>query len=530
MSLFYPDSPKTDPKQDDASVRGAIVTIFTLLVVLGANKLPRLEWWYFKYFQELYLGGYAFIAIFIVATIWFIKKKTRPLIDRIHILDEVGRSRDSILVGATADGVKLYLSEDDRTGHIQVLGATGRGKTESVIIAWMCRDILAGRDVILIDGKGDPDILEAIRIVAEKSSFHPEVKVFDLGNLSQSCATNPLRYGSAQQITDRLFTAFEFQDPYYRAVQYDIAGSIVQLVLEADETVTFKRLYELLTCDTALGKAIAEIKNDALKIKVTKFLSTPIRSREEKLSGLLSQIAPFAVGEVAEIVNGPTADRPEECAISDLVLKNSRPGGLRDQHVFVVLLPTLKYQQLGHQLGKLLLQELGWAIGERSSRSGKNAPFLPVFLDEFAAFVYEGFTSILNKARTSRVALHLSHQSLGDLAVVSPEFAQVVTTNTNVKCILGLNDPESADFMARHLGTETAEKITEQAEQGGMWATRQKTGSVSVREVEAYKIHPNLLKNYTHGKGVLHLPTRRGNVTEEIQFQRVSRGEVYGNE
>jgi type IV secretory pathway TraG/TraD family ATPase VirD4 len=241
--------------------------------------------------------------------------------------------------------------------------------------------------------------------------------------------------------------------------------------------------------------------------------------REQRVSGLLSQLAPFAVGEVAELVNG----KEGAVTISDLLVATGKP------QVFIVLIPTLKYQELGHQLGKLLCQELAWAIGERASREGNRATFTPVYLDEFSALVYPGFAQILNKARSSQVAIHLSHQSLGDLNIVSPDFAKIITTNTNVKCILGLNDPETADWFARHLGTETLEKKTERAQDPGFFSSIQKTGDLSLREVEAYKIHPNRLKNYTRGWGVLHLPSPLGNITEEVHFSPFSSEELPDN-
>jgi hypothetical protein len=57
------------------------------------------------------------------------------------------------------DGHPVYLSDEKRTTHVQVLGATGRGKTESVILPWMVQDFgVKKNNVILIDGKGDPEL------------------------------------------------------------------------------------------------------------------------------------------------------------------------------------------------------------------------------------------------------------------------------------------------------------------------------------------------------------------------------------
>ncbi len=216
------------------------------------------------------------------------------------------------------------------------------------------------------------------------------------------------------------------------------------------------------------------------------------------------------MGEVAEFVNGGE----NEVLLTQVMESKEIPT------LLLMSIPTLKYQQIGHQLGKLILQDLAYSIGVRESYEKKE--FCAVFLDEFSEFVYEGFISILNKARSARVALHLSHQSLSDLSRVSPDFALGVNTNTNVKCILGLNDPETADFYARHFGTLTTSKVTEQVENKGFFKRHEETGRGSLREVESYKVHPNILKELGRGRGVLHVPTERGSVTEIIQFESIN--------
>jgi len=115
----------------------------------------------------------------------------------------------------------------------------------------------------------------------------------------------------------------------------------------------------------------------------------------------------------------------------------------------------------------------------------------------------------------------LSHQSLGDLKIVSEDFAEIVTTNTNVKCVLGINDPETADYFARLFGTKTSTKLTERMSSGSLWGP-EKTGDGSVRDVEIYKVHPNKMKSYVNGRGVLHFVDEFGPVTEEVQFLPIS--------
>src|SRR5262249_17415372 len=142
-------------------------------------------------------------------------------------------------------------------------------------------------------------------------------------------------------------------------------------------------------------------------------------------------------------------------SLSELI----RDGTCGWNKAILVLIPALLYQKAAARLGQMFLQEIAWASACRRSKE-----FLPVFIDEFSAFVYEGFLQLLNKARSSNIALHLSHQSMGDLEMVGTDFAKAIVTNTNVKCVLGVNEPDTAEFFARLFGTKSTTKRTERAE------------------------------------------------------------------
>jgi len=513
---------KQNQKSESSTNQNIIVQdLYAVMALAGAaiiaSLIPDFHKFYFDHFIAIWLSAVIAAIALITLSIKFYLKKTKSVEEQGKIFEHAWKPEGfgSILAGYV-EGEKIYVPEKARLGHVQVLGTTGRGKTESVILPWMMRDASRGISSVLIDGKGEPEIVSKIR-----STLGDRVKltVFDLGNLSNSCEINPLASGSPQQITDRIFASFDFDDTYYRAVQFEAALTIVELLSAIGEVVTFKRIYELLSNDAAVSVAVQHFwVSLALTDRIGRMLGMPRRDRDEKFAGLMSQLAPFAVGEVSAIVNSTKRNESAHQTLGHMALTST----IRFKaEIFVLLIPTLKYQAIGKQLGKMVLQELAWAIGERASRSGANWDFLPVYLDEFSAFAYEGFEQILNKARSSNVALHLSHQSMADLSIVSQDFARIVSTNTNVKCLFGLNDPDTADFFARHIGTESTERKTERVEVGGLFQRDQRTGQGSVREVEEYKIHPNRLKNFTNGYGVLHFPTAHGNLTTEIQFERI---------
>jgi hypothetical protein len=413
-----------------------------------------------------------------------------------------------------SDGRAIRLSDQRRLGQVQIPGATGRGKTESVILPWMVQDYARGKPVLLIDGKGDPDLVKRFCDTLRITSRSEGVFVFDPMD-PRSCVINPLGSGSAQQITDRILASFQFPDLYYKNVQADALLTVTHLLKEQAKEVTFTGIYRALTDMDHLSELSNASKDPGAQGGARALIRQKEETRGQNLSGILSQLAPFTRGEIGKLVNGCSEPGQKYISLLDALVTNA---GKRS--ATLILLPTLVYQDVGRILGRMILQELAYCVGMRAAGTGRRYAFTPVFLDEFSSFAYSGFEQILNKARSSGVALHLSHQSMGDLESVSPQFAKIVNTNTNVKCLLGLNDPDTAEFFARHLGTYTTEKFTERTEEReGFFSTNdERTGMKSVRETEAYKVHPNILKGMSAGQGVLHVPTEQGPMTEEVQF------------
>ncbi len=427
---------------------------------------------------------------------------------------------NEILVGKTSDGFKIALPVKLRSGHVQIIGSTGRGKTESVILPWMIQDMIHSRISILIDGKGDRSIYELLKAINEKNS---EIIYFDIGDLENSMCTNSLKYGSPQQIVDRLFASLEFENIYFKNVSFAACLLITKLIHAQANTnnkeVTFKKLAESLSDDGCLAELFSGVLDglkESFEGEMSKFLSQKFSDRQEKLSGLIAQIEPFASGELSTLLNGKVSGR-EFFSLPEVIYPNLSHVREIKQKTAVILIPTLLYQKSAAILGKMFLQEVAWTIAMKE-KNGNNE-FTSIFLDEFSSFVYPGFLGILNKARSTNTALHISHQSMGDLTEIGDGFAQGIHTNTNVKCVFGLNDPETADFFAKHFGTKDVVEATERAKQN-LFGELERLGQMNVRESESYKIHPNKLKNYSGGRGVISFLHNGNHILEEVQFLR----------
>jgi type IV secretory pathway TraG/TraD family ATPase VirD4 len=392
--------------------------------------------------------------------------------------------------------------------HTQVIGTTNAGKTASVILPWVARDIQLGRGMIIVDGKSDRSFLEQLYAYAVASRRESDFKLFSLACPSASSTFNPFAQGSAEQITERVFSAFSFTDEYYRAVQYSALRTIVALLMDRNKIPMPGVIRSLLRNREALKSWITHIKDKNLEFDLAALLKEDTKEFEKKYSGLVTALGHFSQGAVTPLFNTETP----EIILSEVI---------RERKICYFQLPTMQYPFLGEATGKLVLQCLQSAISDMQVSGKANPSLFSVYLDDFNDYIYPGFISILNKSRSAGIGVVFAHQSIGDLKKVGEEFTQSFLTNTNVKIIMRSPDPESAEYFAKSIGTKTGEKSTERRSRIFFGLNRD-TGEQSVRDVEEYIIHPNEFKSRLGtGEGIVIIPHAKGRLVKRVKFAMV---------
>ncbi|MGH7883844.1 MAG: type IV secretion system DNA-binding domain-containing protein, partial [Candidatus Dormibacteraceae bacterium] len=148
--------------------------------------------------------------------------------------------------------------------------------------------------------------------------------------------------------------------------------------------------------------------------------------------------------------------------------------------------------------GRILLQDLKQAIARRE-RGRDHRPTM-IVIDEFAALREpEQIQDLLLQARSAGAAIVLSSQFL----------PRDETLNAAVKgagLLLALRTTEEdAQHVAGMIGTEKAISMTTQTTNPNLFDTSGTTGMGSVRNVERYLFHPNLIKQLPDAAAVLKL-------------------------
>lgn len=468
--------------------------------------------------KALLLGGIAspmsramaFVGLVGVLTplfYWLCARRDRRLEERRRADAVIGPAEGSVFCGGSDDGQEVHVKPAQRSMHTQVIGTTNAGKTESVILPWAIQDIQQGRGLILIDGKSDRSLLNKIWAYAVRSGRASSFRLFSLQNVDESQQFNPLLGGTPEEISERVFNAFEFENEYYRSIQFEVFSQTMRIFAGARIVPTFPRLHEAISNPNKL-MALARITEDAGLIEwVQAFRSLTVNERAQRVSGLLAAMSHFSFGKTAALFDSETPSITLDKA-------------LEENLIVYFQLPVLLSPFLGRASGKMILQCLQSAVALRHRATGKESHrFFSVFLDDFSEYLYPGFVSILNKSRSANVGVVFAHQALGDIKALGDSVANSILTNANIKVFMRGNDPESAEYFAKVIGTVRATKYTERTKKG--FFRHDTTGDASAREVEEFIVHPNDFKSALGvGEAVMVLPHERGSHHLRIKFKK----------
>jgi hypothetical protein len=411
------------------------------------------------------------------------RKKNAEILNNLPV-ELLGSSDSSVYMGEDVDlGANIFLPDNIRTRHVHILGATGSGKTESVILNFLKQDVARGLGTIILDAKGDQSFLN------ELNQCVPEEKllVFDLGSKT-SLSYNPLLSGSALESAQRLFSSMTWSEEYYKSK----ALSSLQRIFQTHFEVTGRNptLIEI-------SQYLETPKTYSSFVSTEDFQESLAIEEFRDLSGLRDQVRSLTLGNLEKSLS-PVR--------SDIDLFKASEG-----YVIYFRLQSLISPQIVAVLGKLVINHLNFIAGtthrengtEKKEKQSKERKLVPIYFDEFASFACVEFADLISKARSAKFALHFSHQSIGDIMEVSKGFLNRITDNAATKIVLRINDPESAEFFARSFGTKEYQKTTQRITNTKEIEDAEIVGEGTAREAHQFRASPDLLKTLPTGMGAV---------------------------
>lgn len=341
----------------------------------------------------------------------------------------------------------MRLAEEALDQHLLIVGATGTGKSEA--IRRLVHEVLAStaRDVILVDGKGDPGLAADVRALVWQQRGR-ETPVFRLGYGPPGARYDGFR-GEPGDLYNRLAAMLGVEEATGEARHYaNINRNLLQLVARAPAGPP--RSFEEVRA--RLGHELRWLKAAYRDDPDEADYLAGLHRRE--YGGLLHGLLPLARDFAGRI--GPAG------------------FALEDTPAAVFSLRTQSAGDTARQFLRFLLEDLKDYAGKRQRRPAA------LIVDEFAAFGQRNIVDLLALARSARLGVVLAAQDVAGLG--ARETRQLILANTRSKLLLATEHPEE---VAKLAGTVFQLEASLQHEEG------RPTGLGTVRPQHAFRVDLN---------------------------------------
>jgi type IV secretory pathway TraG/TraD family ATPase VirD4 len=376
--------------------------------------------------------------------------RTDPVIapdqDRKHLAEAA--AKDAVLVGHLTDGSPFYWKNQIRSMQAICFGKTGSGKS-TLLEAITQQDIARGCPIIIIDGKGEQELLQNLLPAVHAAGRTHQLRLIDPQHSEYSHAYNPLWVPSGVTPEEQvafIFDSFQMNtNEFFDSHQRVYLENLVRILHYSGRRFSFNDIlviaYDAAKLKAQVQVAMANMDRLAASPEEQRALSMSIRNLAEtfddkervpKIQGLINHLMTFMTKEMARITGAY-----ENVLTMDEVIDNN-----------LILFVSLNSNINGAavtSLGRILLQNLQLMIGRRYSKSGYNTehPFVSVILDEFAPFAYEEFAQIINQARGTNIGFLFSLQNQPQLLKVGEGFRSDLSSSPNTTFMLRMEDSDT---------------------------------------------------------------------------------------
>ena len=336
----------------------------------------------------------------------------------------------------------IFLKEEQRYRHMQVLGNTGSGKSYSILAPMLIQDAASTRlATVTINPKADVYFLKVLATGAMRAQGEVPTALISF-NRKESLAYDPLLYGDADSLTKKIMNSSEINHPHYRPVQESwLMGffRVMRTEPEIDGTIMVKQLYHYLKRPKALLDQLGKRCKNADNLTLLHELAD---TDPDSLSGLAAHLGSMVLDEsltpIFDNSDGPTLN------LRDLIEKAG--------NLYLDLDAATKGPQ-ARALGRMIIMELQLLAGARQAGKAPSTVGVQCYLDEFGSFAYNGFIDMLDKCRSSKIGFLLAHQSVGNLERdhLSLSFMKEVVDNTYQKFFLNIGG-ETAEWASQQMG------------------------------------------------------------------------------
>jgi conjugal transfer pilus assembly protein TraD len=395
-----------------------------------------------------------------------------------------GIDQDGLVLGADRRGRQIGITERELSAHGLILGASGTGKT-TTLLSILDQLIARGRPVVVIDMKGSPAFTRSLATSAQSAG-----RPFRLWTPDGPGYWNPLQYGNATELKDKLMATERFTEPHYQRAAERFVQTVLQVIeARAGGPPSLSAVVELMDPHRLRG-ALRDLPTP-LRERVQDYLGGLTPDQMSAVRGLQTRLAILTeshTGRFLEPGGGPAVD-----------LRAALAGG----EVILFSLNSSTYGRLAGQLGTLAVQDLVCTAGHRLTEqaAGESSEQGYVVIDEASVLGGDHVLALFARGREAGLGVLAATQELADFDRAAPGLRDQVLGNTAIKLAHRQDVPSSAQTIAQLAGTE---KVWEETQRiGGPLVGGRGTGGGTRRQTEQFIVHPNEVKTLRTGEAVL---------------------------
>ena len=364
----------------------------------------------------------------------------------------------------------LVLPRSELVGHVLIGGTTRSGKTRLLEVI-LCEAIRGPGTVIVIDPKGDADLL--MRAASQAKVMGRDFAFFSPAFPERSATFNP--FGTCENTTELAARVQALmpgggamaKDPFF--TEYPLA--IIERLGAAQQAIEEKWTIEGLNAVTTLvppfedliarylhrvvlkrgGKAspLAELMEAYAKSGSRDLLADALLDDYGKPRDHFQKVTANLTPAFRGVTGGPMAG-----LLSSENPKLTWKGIVENDTVVYFAMNSLMFGEVANRIGRVILQDLIGFLGRRYAFEDPDrmSP-MTILLDEFSNIAYPGFIDALNKGGGANAHFMLAMQSLADPeAAMGRDGTQRVLDNLNTRVWFRLSDDRTAKLAVEGLG------------------------------------------------------------------------------
>lgn len=386
--------------------------------------------------------------------------------------------------------------------HLFAIGTTGSGKTAN-ILRYVENSIKNGQPTIIVDGKGgtkEHDLATVSQKLAEK--YGRTVYLVNQSDLSNTAPYNPFSNLSATEVKDMLVSMSEWESDHYKNLASRYWQIMLSVMIDNNITPTFENII-LFSEPEKFLQVLDEIKKRG-QIDDERYLKAVNIANSEA-----GKQAEISISRSAVVYEGDGAK-----LFGDRFGFNMR-SAFEENAVVIVLLNEFSYGDFARSTGQLVLEDIKSLISRLLSGEYEEQETLLV-LEELGVYVNNGVEGLLNRSRSAGVKTIVSMQTTADVDKENPDLTRQIIGNCNDFMIMRVTDQDSAEIMAKLIGTEKGIQKTSRTSEG------MSTGESSNKLVDQFRISPNEIKNFPSLFGIYYTKNKPNEVKRfKTKFIRI---------